>query len=91
MVVEFLGPSKIQWGFAGATGDPARELARLARERGAGTVVVGASALGWRLRLRRLGHGSVVAQLAYGACSALLVPYVVSGACSRNHPRGTGR
>ena len=41
MVVESLA-ARIEWGFAGPVGNPARELARLAREQRVSAVIVGA-------------------------------------------------
>jgi nucleotide-binding universal stress UspA family protein len=83
VVVEFLVRWKIQWRFAGASGDPARELARLAHEQGVGAVVVGASAPGWRHQLRRIGRGSVAAELAHLQSAPVIV---LPEGCSRRMP-----
>jgi nucleotide-binding universal stress UspA family protein len=82
-VVEFLGSSKTPWRFAGASGDPARGLARLAGEHGVGAVLVGASALGWRHRLRRIGRGSVATQLPHLQVAPVIV---LPAGCSRRLP-----
>jgi nucleotide-binding universal stress UspA family protein len=79
-VVEALAASNVDWRFAGAVGDPARELARLARDQGVGAVVVGASARGPKRRLRRIGRGSVAAGLAHLQTAPVIV---LPAGCSR--------
>ncbi len=81
-VVEALIGTSVTWTLITVIGNPATELMRLAEERHAGAIVVGADTPGWTNHLRRISSGSVPSRLAH---EQRLPVVVVPEGCSRRH------
>jgi nucleotide-binding universal stress UspA family protein len=83
-VVEGLIEAVVPWTLVTLTGNPARALAQLSRERCASAIVVGADTPGWTSRLRRLSAGSVPNKLAHSQRAPVVI---VPEACAKVRQR----
>lgn len=83
-VVEALLGSSAPWKLVALNGDPASALIRLARERDAMAIVVGADTPGWTSHVRRFSTGSVPNKLAHGQLAPVIV---IPSACAKVRER----
>lgn len=85
-VVEALCGSCVEWRFVVVSGNPARQLLRLAEDHHAAAIVIGADTPGWVAHVRRFASGTVPAHLVHRQRVPVVV---VPEACQRRRAQSS--